>query len=348
MGIFDSIEGVVQMRKKLAFYKSKATANVKLDSCYLCKQKSTSFCKSHSVPQFCLKNIAVDGKVSYINTVLKNPCIDMSEGINRAGVFKIICRSCDSKWFQAYENPSSYEKKITEQIMAQISLKDSLLMLSKRNYEKELYKLLINENEDIAIMSLSQLQSIDADLIDHEKMFNRAKKICMDGRDNSKKNYQLRFYEVLNYVVPLAFQGPIALRVGFDKKIINDIYNDSYDYRIQNIHIGVFPLESKTVVFMFSEKSEKRYREFFKKFQQYKVHDKLGIINYIIFLYSENFFLSPQIDKRILSKETFKDIVQCETDIISELPSDSSELNKYNLENWNSIPNFLSGKWVMK
>ena len=99
---------------------------------------------------------------------------------------------------------------------------------------------------------------------------------------------------------------------------------------------------------MFSEKSEKRYREFFKKFQQYKVHDKLGIINYIIFLYSENFFLSPQIDKRILSKETFKDIVQCETDIISELPSDSSELNKYNLENWNSIPNFLSGKWVMK
>lgn len=348
MNTSDEQNSMIYMRKILNNYKSIATANAKSDVCYLCQRKSSSFCKSHSVPQFCLKNIAVKGNIYYINTILKNKYIPKSEGIGRAGVFKIICRDCDSKWFQDYENQSSYGKTITEQMMAQIALKDSLLMLSKRFYERELYKLLGNESEFASVVSSHQLCNIEADIIDYQKMIDHAKVLCKINQENFKSNYRLVFYDVLDYVVPLAFQGPIALRFGFDKKIINDIYNPSPKYRIQNIHIGVFPLENKTVVFLFYERKNKRYRRFLKDFRKYNIKDQLGIINYIIFLYSENFFLSPKIDAEILNDESFKAIVRCETDIITESPISKNEMNKYNLQNWNDIPNLLSKEFAIR
>lgn len=339
---------IIYMREILSNYKTIATANAKSDICYLCQKKSSSFCKSHSVPQFCLRNIAVEGKVYYINTILENEFIPISEGIGRAGVFKIICRDCDSKWFQDYENQSSYGKTITEQMMAQIALKDSLLMLSKRFYERELYKLVANESEFASAVASYQLRNIEADIIDYQKIFYHAKALCRINQEKFKSNYRLVFYQELDYVVPLAFQGPIALRFGFDKKVINDIYNTSPKYRIQNIHIGVFPLKNKTVVFLFYEKKDDRYRRFFKDFRKYSVRDRLEIINYIIFLYSENFFLSPNLDVKIFNDESFKSIVRCETDIITESPISKDKMSKYNLQNWNNIPNFLSKEFAIK
>lgn len=75
MTTFDEQNHIIYIRKILNEYKSKATANAKSDTCYLCQKKSSSFCNSHSVPQFCLKNIAAQGEVYYINTILKNKCI---------------------------------------------------------------------------------------------------------------------------------------------------------------------------------------------------------------------------------------------------------------------------------
>lgn len=368
MTTFDEQNHIIYIRKILNDYKSRATANAKSDTCYLCQKKSSSFCNSHSVPKFCLKNIAAQGEVYYINTILKNKCISASEGIGRAGVFKIICRDCDSKWFQDYENPSSYEKRMSKQMMAQIALKDSLLMLSKRFHEKELYKLFADKNElyklfanerevyklfadkieVVSAIASHQLRNIEADIIDYQKMFDYANALCRINKEKFKSNYRLVFYQVLDYVVPLAFQGPIALRFGFDKKVINDIYNTSPKYRIQSIHIGVFPIKDKTIVFLFYEKKDKKYRRFFKDFHKYSAKDQLGIINYIIFLYSENFFLSPNIDVEIFNDESFKSIVRCETDIITEIPISKDEMIKYNLQNWNNIPNFLSEKFAIK
>lgn len=348
MTISDKQNFIVYIRKILNNYKSKATANAKSDTCYLCQKESSSFCKSHSVPKFCLKSIAVEGEVYYINSILKNKLIPISEGIGRAGVFKIICRDCDSKWFRDYENQYSYGKTITEQMMAQIALKDSLLMLSKRFYERELYKLLSNDNEFSSVVASHQLCNIEADITDYRKMIYNAKVFCRINQEKFKSHYRLAFYKVLDYVVPLAFQGTIALRFGFDEKIINDIYNTSSEYRIQSIHIGVFPIKDKTIVFLFYEKKDKRYRRFFKDFHKYSAKDQLGIINYIIFLYSENFFLSPNIDVEIFNDESFKSIVRCETDIITEIPISKDEMSKYNLQNWNNIPNFLSKEFAIR
>ena len=65
--------------------------------------------------------------------------IGKDTGVNKAGTFHIICRDCDSRTFQLYEDPNAYNSKPTDQMLAQIALKDVLLMISKRNQEREQY-----------------------------------------------------------------------------------------------------------------------------------------------------------------------------------------------------------------
>lgn len=44
---------------------AKARRNSKLSYCYFCKTKCSGFCKSHSIPEFVLTNIAKNGMVRY-------------------------------------------------------------------------------------------------------------------------------------------------------------------------------------------------------------------------------------------------------------------------------------------
>ncbi len=48
----------------------------KRDTCYFCRKSVTSFCNSHSVPKFCLENIATNGDVLTLNTMVDNPLIN--------------------------------------------------------------------------------------------------------------------------------------------------------------------------------------------------------------------------------------------------------------------------------
>ena len=48
--------------------------------------------------------------------------IGKDTGVNKAGTFHIICRDCDSRTFQLYEDPNAYNSKPTDQMLAQIAL----------------------------------------------------------------------------------------------------------------------------------------------------------------------------------------------------------------------------------
>ena len=58
----------------------------RVDHCVLCDRKMTSPCNSHVVPQFILKNISEDGKVSYGHALFKKKVLglDKPTGINNA------------------------------------------------------------------------------------------------------------------------------------------------------------------------------------------------------------------------------------------------------------------------
>lgn len=128
----------IEINKKVSSLIAEATKNAKLECCILCSKPCSSFCNSHSIPQFALKRIAEDGKVML---PLQDEILTIGKdtGVNKAGTFHIICRDCDSRTFQLYEDPNAYNSKPTDQMLAQIALKDVLLMISKRNQEREQY-----------------------------------------------------------------------------------------------------------------------------------------------------------------------------------------------------------------
>ena len=51
----------IELNKHFSGILKKARQEAKLAKCYFCEKQISSFCNSHSVPKFCLKNIAVRG-----------------------------------------------------------------------------------------------------------------------------------------------------------------------------------------------------------------------------------------------------------------------------------------------
>ena len=63
--LFDMQEGTkdIELRKRINKLFSQTRNAAKPNKCVLCGKKQTSFCNSHSVPQFSLRNIADNGKL---------------------------------------------------------------------------------------------------------------------------------------------------------------------------------------------------------------------------------------------------------------------------------------------
>lgn len=336
-------------KKQLNKVISKSRKNAKLDNCYYCKKSVKGFCNSHSIPAFTLRNIAVNGDVYFSNAFVESPLMNIENGVNKAGTFQIICRECDSKVFTAYENPDAYSKDITPLILAQIAMKNYLKLISKRLIEREIYTCAkeINPLSGELVQHYHDIQNLD--LNEAVKGFKKAKSACNKGWSNE---YYLFSYDKLDYVVPIAFQSAITLVTDFEGRVVNDIYNSSEKYVTQDIHIVVFPLEESSVVMMFIDSSNKRYRKFCKRVKKLTLEERLGIINYIIFLYSEDVFISKNIPKDVLNNEKLKNISKQTSTVMGIFPMFEEPIDKakevYDLNKWKEIPNLLSRTYKIR
>lgn len=138
-----SIGDNVEINKGMSRIMREAKNQAKPHCCLICEKEQTSFCNSHTVPAFCLRNIQKNGKVFTCNSIVKYPFyLKKESGINDAGTFRLICRECDNNVFQDYENPSAYDTEPNTKILAQIALKNSLKAISKRMNEIQMYEVL--------------------------------------------------------------------------------------------------------------------------------------------------------------------------------------------------------------
>lgn len=321
------------------FSRARKMANSKY--CYFCKKKISSFCKSHSVPRFCLKRIADNGKVYFSGLQTLVPFLGEDTGVSDAGTFRIICRECDGRLFQDYENPNAYDKEISGDILAEIALKDYLQIISKRLQERSLYSIICEEHPRMSAVAEAKLNAISLDLSDYSSAYDRAKMAVIGNHDF----FYLCYYKKLDYVVPLAFQGAITLVSDFEDNVINNIYNCSPTYHTEDIHIAVFPLEAASVILAFVDTKSKRYRQFYKQLNRLSEEDQLAAINYIIHSYSENVFLSKNIDEKVMKDRAFLDVCRKSGEMISfDLFQDvlSKAVEEYSLSKRNTIPNLLS------
>lgn len=326
---------------------NEARKRAKPKKCYVCKKEVSSFCNSHSVPQFCLKTIATDGKVFMSGIQNSIPYYGDDTGVKSAGTFQIICRECDNIIFQEYENPLLYKKEPTGQMLAQIAMKNYLQMIYKRNTEQELYSILERKfPQKVNAVGLHEINKID--LKEYIAGYNRAK-IAAGGHHNDW--YYLCYYVNLDYTVPIAFQGQVALVCDFDDKVVNDIYNPSKDYKTQDIHIAVFPFEDKSVVFAFIDSRNKRYRNFYRRLKSIELNEQLSTINYIIFKYSENVFLSKKIQDSVFKNQSFIDV--CGSTSIAKVVTPFLDplqiaIEDYSLSKRKDIPNLLAPEYAIR
>ena len=353
MGDFSAFEREEMERNKVDFKKvmgkvlKESRAAAKTEKCYYCGEKITSFCNSHSVPAFCLRNIKEEGKVATTNTLIDFPLLDTEKGINQAGTFHIICQNCDNKIFADYENPHNYENRPTDKMLAQIALKNNLHAISKRLLENEMYECMCDKLHGPENIKEAKQYVNNLDLKEYIDGFNKAKK-CI--QKNLTNEYYLCYYEKLNYTVPIAFQDCISLVVGFDNEVINNVYNTSPTYKIKPIHIGIFPLKESSVIIMFIDNGDKRYRRFYKKFNSLTLEDRLQTLTYIMFAYSENVFFSKTISEEAKKNYNLVSASQQGQDIFAVTQFfnaiDMAKKN-FTLDNRNNIPNLLSEQYKL-
>ena len=334
-------------KKKISKMMKEARQLAKRNTCYYCNKPVESFCKSHSVPQFCLRNIASNGDVLTLNAVIDNPIIDIEKGIGEAGTFRLICRECDSTIFSDYENPDNYNTIPTSKMIAQMALKNNLKLISKRLIEIEFYNILstILKNGQVVANEKNYINKLDLNA--YIDSYIKARRSI---EKNNRTDYYICYYEKLDYVVPIAFQGSLCLAYDFDGNVINDIYNTSPEYDAKNIHLSILPLKNESVIVMFIDNGDKRYRRFYKQFSKLSLEDKLAALTFIIFAYSEDMYFSKTIYDETVNNQALCNVGRTGQDVLSSTPFfDSMEVirDSYDLNKMHDIPNLLSEKYKL-
>ena len=131
--------------------------------------------------------------------------------------------------------------------------------------------------------------------------------------------------------------------------MIKNIYNYKANYEIKNVHLCVFPFKSKSIILFFVENGNKRYSSFFKQFKKLSHKEQLKVVNYIIFAYTEDFFMSPELSEDTIAKLTK---TACKsTELVSLNPFTNgidAATEHFSYTEMNSIPNILSEEYQIK
>ena len=343
-----SSDQIIEIRKVLNQQTKNARINSRHKRCLLC-DKEGGFCNSHTIPQFCLENIAWNGKLDSIYTLIDSDLLKKDSGVNNAGTFHIICKPCDSRVFHGYENEAVYDTFPSQVALTQIALKTALRDIYKHEAEIELFKgmkQLVKEKAPLAslffnVMLDAQIEARTRDIQECYDVFNSSK-MHLEAFESW---HRIVSFDKLNYTSPIAFQGMVALVTGVNGEIINNIFNHSKKYKLEYLHIAVFPLKHSTAIILFLDSKCKRYKQFEKHLASLTQEERLEIINKIIFLYTEDYYLSKQLSENTIKEleetaKTVQDISTC-----NPRSSIKAAVRDYDLRRRTHLPNILSEEY---
>lgn len=353
----------IELNKNMSKTMAEVRKQIKSGKCFCCGKTVGSFCNSHNVPRFCLENIGSEGEVAGPNSIIGLPKMGVSIGkenlgINESGTFNLICRECDSTIFQDYENPYNYDsdKQPSQEMLAQIAMKNYLKFIYKRKLEIALMEHTLKQipmlNMSHIIRALmvkeytTRLRVSKLDLESYTKEYERAKKVT-DFRKGP--GYYMFYYRKLDYVAPIAIQAPIVVSIDLEGNIVNDVFNMGSDFHPTDLHLSVLPLKEATAVILFTEDGDKKYRRFRKQFRKLDEDSKLGLINYLIFLYTEDYFMAKDIRNKI-DLQVLNEVANITPVIWSTAPIRDTKVlaDKFILNNWKCIPNLLSPEYKLR
>lgn len=168
-------------------------------------------------------------------------------------------------------------------------------------------------------------------------------------------NFDLMFYLNLDYKTPIAIQDEINLLLDFDNDIINDNRQSVQKFvRQYGFHLCVFPGENSTRILLFTDsKWTFKYKNFFAKLNAFSLKEQLESINFIIFMYTDTYLISDELNENILIKlkEDYKKISSKDFFICKDNEKSKKiyeqYLNWYNFKNRNEIINLLQPEYKL-
>lgn len=292
-------KALIETRKLFSRLSKECRQNSKQHECLWCGKKTDDFCLSHTIPRCILKNIAIEGKVSKPDPL--TDFVDEDVGIASIEKFPLICKKCDSRIFQDYEDIKKLRSMPTERMLEVIALKDLLYHIWKRHFEIAWFdhKDAISPLYPTAIKQEINRMDLDDFLWD----YHRIKKM-IDG--DGAGSFKLIFWKKLEYVVPVAFQGQISVYGDLTGNIVTNIYDWQSDNRITHMHLCIFPLESESIVFAFYHEDDHEYDSFAEQLQSLGTEELLSIISYLVMVCSEDFALARKFPHRTYCMEKMK------------------------------------------
>ncbi|SDZ84382.1 hypothetical protein [Selenomonas ruminantium] len=341
----------IRIKKILSEMQKDIFAKTTPKVCVICKKEISSTCISHSIPKFILKNISSNGNLYTSNNFIDIPFIEKTKGIKKAGIFRRICRDCDNTIFKAYETPENYQKGIDNIMLYQIAIK----ILLNNIYTRETSVRLIldgiktfTSNVIDRNLALRNVQShINAEIMTIAEE-NKRLNMLLNSSPNATR-YNIIFNEKLPYVVPYAIQDEIVLVSDMRGRAINNIFSTDIKTSMQSIKICIFPLEAETFIIVFRDKKSTKYNSFERQFSKLSLNDKLGIINYIVFLYSEKQFLSNKINDKIFESNIrkYSKTIQQKVCYNDEDPYSKEFRLEYKLDNFRQCENLLLEQYAL-
>lgn len=291
-------DNLVAFRKAFSPLDKEARENAKPGRCLICGEEMPKFCVSHTVPRYCLKEIAAEGKLLTSAAVMGGNVIDREVGVGQAATFKQVCRKCDTEYFKLYETPETLLTRPSSQVMGQIAAKNLLREISKARYGVEINAVLGDATTPM-LDAMAAVRAIDA--AEDEKAFKTALRV--GGTPRESNVFRLVYHEVLPYTAPFAFQQMINPTADFEGGAINHSFNPNPKYRIEPLHVCVLPTKGSTVVMLFRGENAKRYREFERQFRALDEAGKLQAVVKLVFAYSEDVLISPRVSDEVLKDE---------------------------------------------
>ena len=119
---------------------------------------------------------------------------------------------------------------------------------------------------------------------------------------------------------------------------------------MQYIHICVFPLEKESVIMIFYHKDDTNYKAFERQFNKLNIEDKLRLISFIIFNYSEDFFVSKNANDSLKNNPLLYVTMENNCNILADDIDDlkKQEIQKaHELQNYKDFPNLLGSEFAI-
>ncbi|MBQ7351246.1 MAG: hypothetical protein IJW59_00040 [Clostridia bacterium] len=283
---------------------SKAVEHLSKPSyCLLCNKKIESCCNSHIVPQFILKELSINGKISYGQSLFKgnHDIIETTKGINNAFTFKLICRECDNQKFKTYEdvnnlvNFDNLSKGIQKNVLCEMAIKTHLAHINM--------KLSIFNHNYLTLTGVFYLLKNCGLTTAYEIDIKEHIQYIKDTKGYLKANkfpYEILFNKLLDYKTGIATQTIISYVCDLRGNKIYDPLDFSENNHAKYIYLMILPYKNKTRILFYIEKKNINYvKEVIDDFNRLTEEEKVHFIFTSLIMYDEQFYINPTLKEKM-------------------------------------------------